>query len=66
MVLNETTEEGRLFQTGIILVKTKFSGHHYRQIVLCITNLMMPEYVLGLAPGSCNLPLSRVYLVKEG
>ena len=53
MVLDETTEEGRLFKTGIVLgTKRIFSGHHYRQIVLCIVIHVMPEYALGWVSGS--------------
>ena len=49
MVLDRTTEEGRLFQTGIV---RNFSGHHYRQMVLCIVIHVMPEYALDWVPGS--------------
>ena len=52
MVLDETTEEGRLFQTGIVLGKMSFSGHHYMQIVLYIVIHAMPEFALGWVPGS--------------
>ena len=52
MVLDRTTEEGRLFQTGIVLGKKEFSGHHYRQMVLCIVIHVMPEYALDWVPGS--------------
>ena len=52
MVLDRTTEEGRLFQTGIVLGKRNFSGHHYRQMVLCIVIHVMPEYALDWVPGS--------------
>ena len=30
----------------------EFSGHHYRQNVLCIVIRTMPEYALGWVPGS--------------
>ena len=56
MVLDETTEEGRLFQTEIVLGKMSFSGHHYRhhyrQIVLYTVIHAMPEFALGWVPGS--------------
>ena len=52
MVLDETTEEGRLFQTEIVLGKMSFSGHHYRQIVLYTVIHAMPEFSLGWVPGS--------------
>ena len=32
MVLDETTEEGRLFHIGIVLGKKNFSEHHYSKI----------------------------------
>ena len=43
MVFDETTEEGILFQSGIVLGKMNFSGHHCRQIALCIVIHAMPE-----------------------
>ena len=52
MVLDETTEEGRLFQTEIVLGKMSFSGHHYRQIVLYTVIHAMPEFALGWVPRS--------------
>ena len=52
MVLDETTEEGRLFQTEIVLGKMSFSGHHYRQIVLYTVIHAMPKFALGWVPGS--------------
>ena len=52
MVFVETTEEGRLFLSGIVLGKMNFSGHHYRQIALCFVIHAMPEYALSLVPGS--------------
>ena len=52
MVLDETTEEGRLFQTGIVLGKINFSGHHYKQTVLYIVIHAMPELAVGWVPGS--------------
>ena len=57
-LMDETTKEGRLFQTGIILGKMNFSGHHYRQIVLCIVIRAIPEYALGWVLGS-GICLSR-------
>ena len=50
MILDETTEEGRLFQTGIVLGKMNFSGYRYRQIVLYIVIHGMPEFALGWVP----------------
>ena len=70
MVLDRTTEEGRLFQTGIVLGKRNFSGHHYRQMVLCIVIHVMPEYALDWVPGQVFVFIKRhctgVYLVEEG
>ena len=34
-VLDETTEEGRLFHIGIYLGEKISSGHHYKQDILC-------------------------------
>ena len=47
MVLDETTEEGRLFQTGKVWGKMNFSGHHHRQIVLYTVIHAMPEFALS-------------------
>ena len=33
MVLDETTEEGRLFHIGIVLGKKEFSEHHYKGLI---------------------------------
>ena len=71
MVLDEITEEGGLLQTGIILGKMNFSGHHYMQIVLYIVIHVMPEFALGWEPGSgiClyqKTLFTGVYLVEEG
>ena len=52
MVFDETTEEGILFQSGKFWGKMNFSGHHFRQIVLCIIIRAMPEYVISWVPGS--------------
>ena len=59
MVLDETTEEGRLFQTGIVLGKMSFSGHHYRQIVLYSVIHAMPEFALGWVPGQVFVFIKR-------
>ena len=42
----------RLFQTGIVLGKMSFSGHHCRQIVLYTVIHAVPEFALGWVPGS--------------
>ena len=48
MVLNETTEEGIIFQTGIVLgEKGIFQGI---TIGKCIVMHAMPEYALGWVP----------------
>ena len=67
MVLDETTGEGRLFQTGIVAGKKKnFSRHHYKQIVFSsvIPVMQMPEYALGWVPGSLCLYQETLFLVS--
>ena len=67
-------EEGRLFQSRIVLGKNKFSraSLYYRQIVLCIVIHAMPELRVRLKLGarvrylSLSRDTSGVYLVGEG
>ena len=66
MVLDETTEEGRLLQTGIVLGKKK-SGHQYMQTVMYCD----ARVCLRLGAGVryfvfIKRHCTRVYLVKEG
>ena len=59
-VFDETTEEGRLFHTGIVLRKKKNSSeHHYRPYILCIVNYELPWYFLSWVLGS------DIYLYQE-
>ena len=59
MVLDVTTEEGRIFHIGIVLGKNNFSGHNYKQDTLCTVIHVMPLFVLSLEPGS------ETYLYQE-
>ena len=52
MVLDETTEDGRLFHIGIVLGKKNFSEHHYKQDTKCTVIHVMPLFFLSLEPGS--------------
>ena len=59
VVLDATTEEGRLFHSGIVLGKVNSSGHHYRTCILCTVNHEMPWYILVWVPES------DIYLCQE-
>ena len=52
MVLDENTEEGRLFHIGIVLGKKNFSVHHYKQNTQCTVIRVMSVFFLSLEPGS--------------
>ena len=59
-VFEETTEEGRLFQKGIVLGKKEFfRASLYRPYILCIVNHEIPWYFLSWVLGS------DIYLYQE-
>ena len=66
MVLDETTEEGRLFHIGIVLGKKEFfrASLYTKYLVYCDSCDAL--VLLKFGAGVRYLSLSRVNLVEEG